>query len=48
MKNGDVFSVALTSRDFMLLGVSESNALLPLVPVKVEAVCGLEIRGNSY
>ena len=48
MKTGDVYSIALTSEDFGILGVQESNSLLPLVPVKLEAVYRRQIRGKCY
>ena len=47
MKGGDVYSIALTSDDLHLIGVADFGGLTPLEPVKVDAVCGLEIRGND-
>ena len=45
MRNGDVYSIALASKDLILLGVQEAYDLRPLVPVKIDALCGLEIQG---
>ena len=45
MKSGDVNSIALTSKDLALLGVSDLEGLLPEIPVKIDALCGQEIRG---
>ena len=48
MKNSDVYSMALASDDMELLGKENSETSLPLVPVKVDALCGQEIRGSSF
>ena len=47
MKNGDIYSIALTSDELVLLGVAEFEGLSPLVPVKIHALSGLGIRGNE-
>ena len=47
MRNGDVYSIALASRDLILLGVRKAYFLRPLVPVKIDALCGLEIQGSK-
>ena len=47
MKNGDVYSIALTPDDVAVLGVSGAKDLTPLVPVKLEALCGQEIKGKN-
>lgn len=47
MKNGDVYSIARSLSDMRLLGVSETSGLLPLVPIKIDALCGQAIRGNG-
>ena len=49
MKNCDIYSIVLTSNDddLCMLGVAEFESLKPLVPVKIDALCGLGIRGNE-
>ena len=47
MKDGDVYSIALTSDDLAMLGVAKCEGLSPLVPMKISALCGLGIRGNE-
>ena len=47
MKNGDIYSIVLTSEELALLGVAEFEGLSPLVPVKIDALCGPGIRGNE-
>ena len=46
--NGDVFSIAMTSEDLEMLGIRDTSGLLPLVPVKIDALCGLELRGWNF
>ena len=45
MRNGDVYSIALTSKDVELLGTEGDATSLPLVPVRLDQLCGQEIKG---
>ena len=47
MKNGGVYCIALTSNDLELLGFEETKDLVPLVPIKIDGLCGLEIQGGQ-
>ena len=48
MKNDDVYSIVNHSTSLTLLGVSELKDLLPFLPVKIDGLCGLQIRGRNY
>lgn len=45
MKNGDLYSIALTCDSIELLCQETVKSLLPLIPVKFDELCGKEIRG---
>ena len=47
MKNEDVYSIVRHSNCVGLLGVSETRDLLPYVPVKIDALCGIKIQGTE-
>ena len=47
MRNCDVYSIALHSENLVLLGVNKYKSVPPLVPVKIEALCGRGIQGNN-
>ena len=44
-RNGDVYSIALTSKDVELLGIEGDGTSLPLVPVRLDQFCGQEVKG---
>ena len=46
MKNDDVYSIVRSSDDLFMLGLPELEGLSPLVPVKIDDLCGLGIRGK--
>ena len=45
MKTGDVYFITLKFGS--LLGQTESENVLPLIPVKITELCGEEIRGYN-
>ena len=49
MKNDDVYSIVRhnTHKALSLLGVKVTRNSLPFVPVKIDALCGIEIRGMN-
>ena len=48
MKNGDVYFTTLTDDEYRQITIKKDEKLVPNVPVKIDALCGQEIRGTSH
>ena len=46
MKNGDVYFTTLVTNADREVRMKTNGKLVPNVPVKIDALCGQEIRGN--
>ena len=47
MKNGDVYFTTITTNTFRQITIKKDENLIPHVPVKIDILCGQEIRGKS-
>ena len=48
MTNGDVYVTTLTTSIDRQVRIKKDEKLTPNVPVKIDELCGQEIRGSSH